>query len=54
MERAEGGWWAVRESRAHPVAGGEVAMRAKECGAVQAPGRVASRGREMGGIAGAS
>lgn len=54
MERAEGGWWAVRESRARPVAGGEEAMRAKECGAVQAPGQVASRGQEMGGIAGAS
>lgn len=54
MERAEGGLWAVQESRARPVAGGEEATRAKECGAVQAPGQVASRGREMGGIAGAS
>lgn len=54
MEREEGGWWAARESRARPVAGGAEAMRAKECGAVRAPGRVGSRGRETGGRAEAS
>lgn len=54
MERGVGGWWAAQESRARPVAGGAEAMRAKGCGAVQAPGQVASHGQEMGGIAEAS
>lgn len=54
MEREEGGWWAVRESRARPVSGGVEAMRAKGCGVVQVPGQVVSRGQGMSGTAVAS